>query len=61
MVRQKQRESSIPKPRQDRIVIIDGKKVRHAGVEIVNAVDSRRRFLGSVITDSKSNEIPAAR
>jgi hypothetical protein len=48
-------------PRQDRIVIFDGKKVRHAGVEIVNAVDSKGRFLGSVITDSKSNEIPAAR
>ena len=48
-------------PAQDRIVIFDGKKVRHAGVEIVNAVDSKGRFLGSVITDSKSNEIPAAR
>ena len=48
-------------PPQDRIVIFDGKKVRHAGVEIVNAVDSKGRFLGSVITDSKSNEIPAAR
>lgn len=48
-------------PRQDRIVIVDGKKVRHGGVEIVNAVDSQGRFLGSVITDSKSNEIPAAR
>jgi len=48
-------------PRQDRIVIFDGKKVRHAGVEIVNAVDAQGRFLGSVVTDSKSNEIPAAR
>lgn len=48
-------------PRQDRIVIFDGKKVRHAGVEIVNAVDGQGRFLGSVVTDSKSNEIPAAR
>jgi len=48
-------------PRQDRIVIVDGKKVRHAGVEIVNAVDSQGRFLGSVLTQSKSNEIPAAR
>ena len=46
---------------QDRIVIIDGKKIRHAGVEIVNAVDSSGRFLGSVITQSKSNEIPAGR
>ena len=48
-------------PRQDRIVIFEGKKVRHAGVEIVNAVDSQGRFLGSVVTQSKSNEIPAAR
>lgn len=48
-------------PRQDRIIIVDGKKVRHGGVEIVNAVDSQGRFLGSVMTDSKSNEIPAAR
>lgn len=48
-------------PRQDRMVIFDGKKVRHAGLEIVNAVDSQGRFLGSVLTDSKSNEIPAAR
>jgi hypothetical protein len=48
-------------PRQDRMVIVDGKKVRHAGVEIVNAVDSKGRFLGSVVTPSKSNEIPATR
>lgn len=43
------------------MVILDGKKVRHAGVAIVNAVDGQGRFLGSVVTDSKSNEIPAAR
>jgi predicted transposase YbfD/YdcC len=48
-------------PKQDRIVIIDGKKVRHGGVQIVNALDSTGRFLGSVLTDSKSNEIPAGR
>jgi len=29
-------------------------------VEIVNAVNSTGRFLGSVMTDCKSNEIPAA-
>lgn len=46
---------------QDSIVIIDGKKVRHGGVEIVNAADSAGRFLGSVMTQSKSNEIPAGR
>jgi Domain of unknown function (DUF4338)/Transposase DDE domain len=48
-------------PRQDRMVIFDGKKVRHAGVELVNAVDGQGRFLGSVVTELKSNEIPAAR
>ena len=48
-------------PTQDRIVILDGKKIRHGGVEIVNAVNSTGRFLGSVVTDSKSNEIPAGR
>ena len=48
-------------PRQDPMIIFDGKKVRHAGLEIVNAVDSQGRFLGSILTESKSNEIPAAR
>ncbi len=48
-------------PPQDRLVIIDGKKVRHAGVEIVNAVDGAGHFLGSVVTPSKTNEIPAGR
>jgi hypothetical protein len=48
-------------PTQDRIVIVDGKKLRHAGVEIVNAVNSTGRFLGSVMTASQSNEIPAGR
>jgi hypothetical protein len=48
-------------PTQDRLVIIDGKQVRHGGVEIVNAVDGAGRFLGSVVTEAKSNEIPAAR
>jgi hypothetical protein len=54
-------QAQILGPAQDRIVIIDGKKVRHAGVEIVNAVDSQGRFLGSAVTLAKSNEIPAAR
>jgi hypothetical protein len=48
-------------PPQDRVVIVDGKKVRHAGVEIVNAADSQGRFLGSLMTQPQSNEIPAAR
>ena len=54
-------QNQILGPWQDRIVIVDGKKVRHGGVEIVNAVDSQGRFLGSVLTEAKSNEIPAAR
>jgi hypothetical protein len=54
-------QAQILGPAQDKILIVDGKKVRHAGVEIVNAVDSQGRFLGSVLTQSKSNEIPAAR
>ena len=48
-------------PAQDRIVIVDGKKVRHGGLEIVNAVNGSGRFLGSVITPSKTNEITAGR
>jgi len=54
-------QAQILGPAQDKIVIVDGKKIRHAGLEIVNAVDSQGRFLGSVLTSSKSNEIPAAR
>jgi hypothetical protein len=54
-------QAQILGPAQDPIVIVDGKKVRHAGVEIVNAVDSKGRFLGSVVTPSKTNEISAAR
>lgn len=48
-------------PVQDPVVIVDGKKMRHGGVEMVNAVSGSGRFLGGVITTDKSNEIPAAR
>lgn len=48
-------------PVQDPVVIVDGKKMRHGGVEMVNAVSGSGRFLGGVITEDKSNEIPAAR
>lgn len=48
-------------PVQDQIVIVDGKKMRHGGVEMVNAVSGSGRFLGGIITADKSNEIPAAR
>jgi hypothetical protein len=50
-------------PAKDQIIAIDGKKLRHAGgVEIVSAfgVESGR-WMGSVCTEAKSNEIPAAR
>ena len=48
-------------PLQDSLVIIDGKKMRHGGVEMVNATDGKGQYLGGMITDAKSNEIPAAR
>ena len=34
-------QDQIPGPSQDRIVILDGKKVHHGGLEIVNAVRGR--------------------
>jgi len=48
-------------PIQDNLVIVDGKKMRHGGVEMVNATNGKGQFLGGVITQTKSNEIPAAR
>jgi len=48
-------------PVQDSLVIIDGKKMRHGGVEMVNATNGQGQYLGGVITQAKSNEIPAAR
>jgi hypothetical protein len=48
-------------PIQDNLVIVDGKKMRHGGVEMVNASNGKGQFLGGVITQTKSNEIPAAR
>jgi hypothetical protein len=48
-------------PVPDSLVIIDGKKLRHGGVEIVNATNGQGQYLGGVITPAKSNEIPAAR
>jgi hypothetical protein len=46
---------------QDKLVVVDGKKLRHGGVEIVNLVDGHGRFLGSALTPDKTNEIPVAR
>lgn len=48
-------------PIQDSLVIVDGKKMRHGGVEMVNAANGQGQYLGGVITQAKSNEIPAAR
>jgi predicted transposase YbfD/YdcC len=50
-------------PVRDTVIAIDGKKLRHAqGVELVSAIGVQSgRWLGTVRTASKSNEIPAAR
>jgi hypothetical protein len=48
-------------PSQDKLVIVDGKTLRHAHVELVNAVDGSGRWLGTVPVKEGSNEIPAAR
>jgi len=46
---------------QDNLVIVDGKTLRHAQVELVSAVDGSGRWLGTVPVKAGSNEIPAAR
>jgi hypothetical protein len=50
-------------PAEDQTIAFDGKKLRHArGVELVSAFGVQSgRWLGSVCTEQKSNEIPAAR
>jgi predicted transposase YbfD/YdcC len=50
-------------PAQDTVIALDGKKLRHAqGVELVSAIGVQSgRWLGTVRTANKSNEIPAAR
>ena len=48
-------------PAQDNLVLVDGKKMRGAGVEMVNATTGSGRFLGAVVTPDKTNEITAAR
>ena len=50
-------------PAKDRAICVDGKKLRHArGVELVSALGAQSgRWLGTVCTEAKSNEIPAAR
>jgi predicted transposase YbfD/YdcC len=48
-------------PVQDRLVIIDGKEIRHADVESVSATSGSGRWLGSTLVPEGSNEIPAGR
>jgi len=48
-------------PAQDKLVILDGKAIRHADVESVSAVSGSGRWLGSTLVKEGSNEIPAAR
>src|SRR3989442_2952698 len=46
---------------QDQLVIVDGKTLRHAHLELVSAVNGSGRWLGTVAVKETSNEIPAAR
>ncbi len=48
-------------PVQDRLVIIDGKTIRHADVTTLSAVSGTGRWLGSTLVPAHSNEIPAGR
>jgi len=48
-------------PAQDNLVIVDGKTLRHAHLELVSAVNGQGRWLGTVPVPEGSNEIPAAR
>lgn len=48
-------------PSADKLVIVDGKTLRHAHLELVSAVDGQGRWLGSSTVASGSTEIPATR
>jgi predicted transposase YbfD/YdcC len=48
-------------PAQDSLVIVDGKTLRHAHLELVSAVNGQGRWLGTVPVPEGRNEIPAAR
>jgi hypothetical protein len=48
-------------PAQDNLVIVDGKTLRHAHLELVSAVNGQGRWLGTVPVPEGRNEIPAAR
>src|SRR6266536_4821960 len=44
-------------PTQDPLVIVDGKTLRHAHLELANAVNGKGRWLGTVAVKEGSNEI----
>ena len=46
---------------QDPTVMVDGKTLRHAGLDVVNAVNGQGRWLGSAMVPEGTNEIPVAR
>lgn len=46
---------------QDKTVIVDGKTLRHASLDVVNAVNGQGRWLGSMAVPEGTNEIPVAR
>lgn len=48
-------------PAQNQLVLLDGKEIRHADVQIVNAVTETGRWLGSTLIPKETNEIPIAR
>jgi len=48
-------------PAPDDLVIVDGKTLRHAHLELVSAVNGQGRWLGTVAVPEGSNEIPIAR
>jgi hypothetical protein len=48
-------------PVQDQLVLFDGKAIRHAHVEIVDATNGQGRWLGSTFIPCETNEIPVAR
>jgi hypothetical protein len=54
-------QDQVLRPAQDQLVIVDGKTLRHAHVELVSAVNGQGRWLGTVPVKAGSNEIPAAR
>jgi hypothetical protein len=48
-------------PSADKLVLFDGKTLRHAKVELVSAINGEGRWLGTSAVAQGSNEIPAGR